>query len=651
MKIFFLLCILLKSINLFSQKFEDQLKVTKADLEMNFYDKDSTANAVVIYEYGITSINRSRFNLTQKVNRKIKLFNKNGFENGNVSIILFGNGGLGETIRNLEATTYNIENDSIIATKLKDDQIFVENFDGLSTIVKFTLPNLKEGSVITYKYEVISPFIYKFKPWYFQDDIPKITSEYLSSIPIDWTYNTKLVGGLTLSHMDKMSSPKCVSESFFTSSKVSACENILFQLNDVPPFISESFLSSKDNYISKLDYELESIKLPDGKIKKFSNNWEIVDTQIKESNTGELLKKRGYLKSVIPKDISEITDQYEKAKAIYEYVINAYTWNNNNRSINDNLKPLTKTKSGSVYEINSLLYNVLNLNDIDASPMLISTRDNGLPTKLYPVITDFNYLIVRVKIDDKIYYLDATDKYVPFGELPFRCLNQYGRIMDFENLSTWEDINISKYSLHQKRVELSFNDDGVFNGKLENKTTGFPSQDIRKAYFEDEDIYLDVFKNAFTNINIEDHKVNTVNKSEDQFNETIEFTYEPDFINNKIYFNPFLFKFFKENPFRLKERNYPIDFGYKDIYQFSAEIYLKDHLKIIEIPKPVNIIIPNKSGSFLFTCKQEGNKLMVFLKIKFDKPIYGAEYYEALKNFMSKVVEVQNNTIVVLEKQ
>ena len=51
----------------------------------------------------------------------------------------------------------------------------------------------------------------------------------------------------------------------------------------------------------------------------------------------------------------------------------------------------------------------------------------------FPVISDFNYLIVQATIDDKTYLLDATDNYLSFGEIPFRCLNSYGRLMDFKN--------------------------------------------------------------------------------------------------------------------------------------------------------------------------------------------------------------------------
>jgi hypothetical protein len=64
--------------------------------------------------------------------------------------------------------------------------------------------------------------------------------------------------------------------------------------------------------------------------------------------------------------------------------------------------------------------------EIPADPVIISTIDNGMVHPIYPIITKYNYLIVRATIDGKTVLLDATEKDVPFGLLPYRCLNQRG---------------------------------------------------------------------------------------------------------------------------------------------------------------------------------------------------------------------------------
>ena len=61
-------------------------------------------------------------------------------------------------------------------------------------------------------------------------------------------------------------------------------------------------------------------------------------------------------------------------------------------------------KTGNIGEINLSLYNSLKAADIDASLVVLSTRNNGLPTKLFPVIFHFNYVIVKAVINNKDYY-------------------------------------------------------------------------------------------------------------------------------------------------------------------------------------------------------------------------------------------------------
>ena len=58
----------------------------------------------------------------------------------------------------------------------------------------------------------------------------------------------------------------------------------------------------------------------------------------------------------------------------------------------------------------------------------------------------------------------------------------------------------------------------------------------------------------------------------------------------------------------------------------------------------------NKKGLATFSCTNLGSKLNVFMKIQLNQPIYTIDYYNALKEYMTKVIDIQNNTVIVLEK-
>ena len=103
--------------------------------------------------------------------------------------------------------------------------------------------------------------------------------------------------------------------------------------------------------------------------------------------------------------------------------------------------------------------------------------------------------------------------------------------------------------------------------------------------------------------------------------------------------------------FKLQERTYPIDFGYKDIYNYSLKINLNEGLTVNEIPDAVNFVLPNNAGTLFFSTQLTEKDLILYFKVKFNLPIYAPEYYPYLKSFMDKVVELQNNTVIILEKQ
>jgi len=125
-------------------------------------------------------------------------------------------------------------------------------------------------------------------------------------------------------------------------------------------------------------------------------------------------------------------------------VQNTIKWNERNRLFCKNsLKKIWKEKSGNTAEINLLLIAMLRKAGIEANPIVLSTRQNGIIHPSHPIIIQINYIIVYARIKDKNYLMDATDPYCPIGILPFRCLNSRGRLIT-NNKSEWIDLTPNK---------------------------------------------------------------------------------------------------------------------------------------------------------------------------------------------------------------
>lgn len=626
------------------------ISISRSDLETNVYEKDSTANALVLYEYGKSYVNNQSFKLTHEFKQKLKILNRKGFDQATILVYLYNSKNKKEKISNINATTHNLIDGRITRTKLKESEIYTEKYNENYTLVKFTLPNIQEGSVITYSYRVTLPFVYKYKSWEFQGDIPKLYSEYNTSIPGNYNYNIKLVGKNQLFKNEAEVKKSCLEVGLGGSAD---CTESIYVMKDIPAFIEEDYMTTRDNYLSRIEYELKVFQGFDGVIDNITKTWETTDKEIKANNSiGKQLNKNIKKEALLSQSTLNEKDALKKAELIYKNIQENYTWNGNYQIFKDvSVKDLIDKKSGSVSEINILLHNLLNASGIAVKPILLSTRNNGLPTTIYPVISDFNYLVVQATIDNKTYLLDATNKYLHFGQLPFKCLNQYGRLLDFKNGSEWIDINSSVVSNTRYKVDLVLDKDENINGKVDFTTAGYHALPEKESYFSNASQHENYLTENNENITISDYAAETQEINSLDFKEHFNINYTTEKIGDFLYVNPFLFTFFEENPFKLQERSYPIDFGYKSGYMYYYKIHIDDAFEIIETPKSINLNLPDNAGKLLCTTSVKNNEIVVLFKLSFNKKIYVKEYYPYMKELMNHVVNLQKNTTIVLKRK
>lgn len=410
MKKIVLLPMLLFSIVVFSQKDRTTKlgKTTVEELKMNSYDKDSTANAVVLYEHANYYIDKKRrYNYTTDYYFRVKILSKEGFDQSKISIQVFDQ----EKIHSIKAKTYNLlDNGTVVQKVLSKDKIYTKDISEKWRETSFTLPDIKVGSVIEYVYSVTSPYS-QIDDWFFQSDIPKMKSDFTASILGNWKYNIKIRGALKLSRNDASVKKNCI---YVDGIGQGACSILAYGMDNIPAFQSEEHMLTYKNYISTLSFELKSFANPNGEVKLYTKTWKNADRTLKNEFLDNQAAKKNYFKnSIVPKNIIGIQDDLERAKKAFNLVKDNYTWNEKywpSRKVR--VKKAYKSKTGNIFDINLSLYNVLKASNIDCQLALLATRDKGLLTKLYPVVNEFNYLIVKANINNKIYFLDATDKHL-----------------------------------------------------------------------------------------------------------------------------------------------------------------------------------------------------------------------------------------------
>ncbi|MEK6154607.1 DUF3857 domain-containing protein [Flavobacteriaceae bacterium 3-367] len=622
--------------------------------EQNFttYDKDPNANAVVLYEWGDNyfEIIGGRIRLIKEYHVKIKILEEAGFEEANISIPYYHNSNSFEKLEDIRAMTHN----GSMRTGLRQDQIFTEEINERWTAKKFAFPNVKKGSVLEYQYKMISPFVFNLNGWTFQSHIPKLYSEFNAKIPGNYIYNRSLVGSLKLAVNDASVKKNCLH--FEGTTKDPDCEVLKYAMKDIPAFKEEEeFMLAPENYISRLDFELSELYQLNGTVDKYTKSWKDVDKEFKnDKDIGRQMTKKGFFEKNVPESLFAEADELTRAKNIYAFVQDHFNWNGKYGIYRDiRVKKAFDERKGNIGEINISLINLLNAGGIKTNLMLLSTRQNGLPTKSHPIMSDFNYVVARVNIADKVYYLDASDKFNPFGMLPFRCLNYYGRVMDFKKDSYWEDIEAPGNNKRVVRAQVKFDlENNTANGIFDASNLGYNAVAKRRAIrTTNKEDYIKAMEEAIgDDFYITDYTFMGKRSTETIVTERFAFELE-DLVDGKtIYFDPFLIKYFDKNPFILEERNYPVDFGYKRSYTYNVNIFVPEGYSVKQLPEKKTFALPERTGLLRFDCASTGDKVSLYFDLTLNRTHFSEALYTLLKELFAEVTDIQNNSLIVLEK-
>lgn len=653
---YFFLFILFSVLNSYSQYKFVLGDVPPADLAMGSYPKDPTANAVVLYEFGKAEIKKDEFDNVRLIFEhtvRIKIFNNKAFDYATVQIPLQKSFSGKDQEKLIDAKAMSVNPDRSVG-RLNSKDIYQENINERFNIAKFTVPNVKEGAVIDYTYITSSPFFYNFNRWEFQGNIPKIYSEYQTTVPGNYKYNIKLTGSLDLFKNDSNIIKDCF---YFRGLGSADCVVSTYAMKDIPAFKEEDYMTSKYNYLSAIDYELEVFKGFDGTVQRYTKTWENADDEIRhKEEIGRQARKESFFKDKIDQNIATVENPLEKAKKLYYALQNQLFWNGKNNIFNDvDIKRAYESKSGSVAELNLVLLNALNALGFDAKFMLISTRDQGFATKLYPVISDFNYLVVKVEIDGKPYLLDISDKNLPFGMLPFKALNSYGRVMDFKNGSYWHDFSPKNDSHKTIQAEINLEEDGKATIKLRTISTGYYTLEKRNLLKgKSEDALLDIANSGFEKsglYTVNRYTVKNIEDPEKPIIEDYEIKSNVALGPHLILLNPYLIEPTSTNPFTLDERNYEVNFGYPFTYKYNIVVNTPSTFEIKEIPQNTALKFDNNSAVLTLVGSKNPNRATLNLRLEVNQPVFAAEDYSFLKKMFAELVTIQNNKPLLIESK
>jgi len=307
-----------------------------------------------------------------------------------------------------------------------------------------------------------------------------------------------------------------------------------------------------------------------------------------------------------------------------------------------------------VGDINLALVSALNAAGINTEAVLLSTREHGIVNKLYPVITEFNYVIAKANIGDKSYLLDATDPLLSFGMLPMRCLNDQGRVMSFDKPSYWIDITNPQTQSNTYTLTLALQENGKLKGTFTNYSNGYAAYEKRKAIkkFNTTDEYVENLDEKLTKVKIIKSNITNIDSLDMPVTETYEVEIDAfDNLNHdKLNFNPFIFNKIITNPFKLADRTYPVDWGMPSETRFILNMKLPEGYIVENPPQDGGLIMPRNAGRFAIAYDGSGNTFTFSHIIQFNKSVYESAEYPFLKELYNRIILSEKAEMVFKKK-
>lgn len=623
-------------------------KVSTQLLEQTSYNRDTTASALITLKESETifSINRNnKFQFEQEIKVQIKILKKEGLDWCNQSIgYYFESNYNREEIRGLSGCTYNLENGKIIKSNLSKNNIFEEDSGTNFRLCKFTMPAAKVGSVIEYKFTIVSGFLQDLREFNFQESIPIEEVSYNIRIPEYLNYNINMLGYESVETKRKDINGTL----FFEDAKSLQCsmKEIDFFRKNMPAIKNEEYVWTMSDYLSKVSFELQSVHVPGNIIQTFSSNWSSIDQNLLKSDYyGGNLKKKNIFKNEIDK--GELT--IERAIDIQNMIKSKVTWNGKNSSYPTNLSKVYNEGTGNSADMNLLLYNALKAGGYNVYPVLLSTRKNGVLPVANPSASSFNYLIVALDIDTMRYYTDASAKYGDWNILPNMVQVPQARIVSDE-FKGWVDLsNITPY--RSTLMSITTLSDNTQNSKISESNQGMSAYNLRATYnsAENETKFIEELEKYYGG-EISDF---IIKNSEETYKPlTLGFTLNKfeSLEDEYLYIDALPQKIVSDNPFKNETRTYPVMFDNITYKRYGANFNIPDGYEVEELPKSEHITVNINDMSLLYKTNIMGNQIQILAIFQINKILFLPGEYDLLRDFYTKLVQKSNEQIVLKKK-
>jgi len=621
------------------------------------------AKIEILYEIG-TSDNRLTADPTYDYEIAYKVYDISGLNDfGEIAIPKSTRG----VISNLKGITYNLnENGEILEQQLEKKDVLLEQYSKNMDLVKFSIPGIKDGSVVVYRYTVKNGF--RKRKWQFQRE----------AVPVHFSkfsYNASEYALITTTSRTSVPFKNYESRKKYNKSKDLSAQVTETETTNIQGHLNVTYRSWTRRNIAP--FKIEPFSQDEGQLKEnviiyfngFSGpgyhyptveSWEAINKLWYTQNFKEAYAKNNFLESKINELKSAQKDSLALLRDLYKFVQQNYVVNDQE----NDLKKVYASRQGSSKNINELLCALYRNAGFQSDIVLIANKQSEALNPLLYNIEDITNIATSVVHNDIMYFVDASQKELPFGYLPTDYYNGYTRIINSQGGSA-VDLNpalahnttstfVSLKPIAEEKESYTYK-------FLFRKTLGiYDAIGLRANWKSDSTLFRKkLMGNPYDMNNSEGLNITHVSfENVDQLEERLVMVIEGTLSNgkdiSKILLDPFFSKLYDKNPLGTdSKRDHDITFTNptKDIYTLSLQ--LNNQYTIDSLFAPTNFKFgPN--GALRYQSDSWFNKDANIYTLKCTYENKGMQVpvaeSDALRDFYDAIIKSYAQKIIIKKK-
>ena len=628
-------------------------KPTDEEMNMTVYSPDPDADAVKLYSGTDVQFEvRTDFIVVYRVKERIKVLKPEGTSAADVTIIFFDPVGssAGDKISGVKGSAYNLEGGKVVRSKLTGDLKTKERLDKYYSQVKFSIPNVKVGTVVEYEFQRESSHIYAISDWYAQSSIPSFFTEYDITIPEWFNFSTEQRGRAQLTGEAKPSDFKAVVGVDLLTARATTYH---FEGSELPSVKDDEHVWCVEDYMTKVEHDLRSITITGSYYKNFQSSWSDVDKMLVGD---EDFGKYYNMDNPLAKEQADLhldgLSVKEKTAKLRDLLMAYYTWDKTYGLYGMSARKLQKEGTANSCTLNFALMSMLRDAGINqVAPVVLSRRSKGRLPYAHASVAALNTMVLAVgdPADSTVFYVDAAAKGYPVGALPADYLVDRGRMVNKAAEGRWTDLRKCCEGKVVTLATATVSPDGELKGEYSSAYHNVAAGHFRDIYRDvtDSVAFVQQFASSM-NVEIESYKLEGIDSNEEDVKEKVTFTRSLDTDDEHIYLNPFLF-IPSTNDCKAETRDLPVEFAYCTSERRTVQLTLPEGYEVEELPKSATLTMPNDVMSCRIRVRQTGNALAITYSLVRKTLLYDTNDYANLRDFCAGV-ESKLGEMIVLKK-